>query len=748
MKANNLLYLLLFFISSQNLYAVNEDDLLDPKVAFQFSVVEQSSDALHFQWKVAEGYYMYRGRIKFKTKDAGVTLGKIDLPDGNKHEDEFFGEVETYENAFSGSLPFSAAPGSQFDLKVTSQGCAKAGVCYPPQSQLIKVVVPGEQSKQGLEGLKLGGADMPPVGLFGDDLLPAEQAFVYEAIADGSDQALVRFTMPDSYYLYRDKTSFKILAGDAKLGEVKLPMGDLKNDPEFGQVRVYHNQVEIPVKLLREKGDATKIELEASFQGCKENAVCYPPMQRVITLGLAAQVAPNSSKKEPGQTVEQKNGSEIQESEQDQFATALSGDSVFTALGLFFIAGLLLAFTPCVFPMLPILSGIIAGQGDNVTVRKGFLLSLAYVLAMALTYTIAGVVAGVAGQNLQAAFQNPWVLSVFAGIFVVLSLSMFGFFELQLPNSLQTKLTNISNRQEGGSYAGAAIMGLLSALIVGPCVAPPLMGALIYISEKQDPVLGGFALFTMAMGMGVPLLLLGASAGKLLPKAGMWMDSVKAVFGVMLLGLALWMLERILPGQVMMLLWGLLLVVSGVYLRAIDALPDGVSGWRRLWKGIGVVLLMLGLLEIYGGLSGGDDYLKPVQAPVARMAGGEAVKHELEFKTIYSVQELDQLLASAKKNNQALMLDFYADWCVECKRMEKTTFRNPEVIRALEDVLLVKADVTKNDAANQVLLKKFGLIGPPATIFYLPDSTEVKASRLVGYLASEDFINHVKKAIK
>ena len=718
-------------------FAIDEDELLDPEVAFRFEVTGTSADRIDFKWNVAEGYYLYKGRMSFKTENSNVVLDKANLPMGKRKVDEFFGEVETYNHSFEGSLGFTAAAGARFDLKVTAQGCAEAGVCYPPQTLVVPVVVPGAAIPQSVIGLSV-----PPVGdLFGSDLLPEEQAFVYEAIADSGNRVLVRFTMPDAYYLYRDKTRFKVVspAGISVQG-VDLPEGEMKNDPEFGNVAVFHGQIEVPVTLSRTLSDAVSISLEASFQGCKENAVCYPPMVRALTVDLP--------EFDSSTTVAAVSEPQEQQSEQDQFATALASDSKLAALALFFVAGLLLAFTPCVFPMLPILSGIIAGQGENVTVRKGFLLSLAYVLAMALTYTVAGILAGVFGQNLQAAFQNPWILSIFAGVFVLLSLSMFGFYELQLPSSWQTRFSNVSNRQQGGTYIGAAIMGLLSALIVGPCVAPPLMGALIYIGQEQDPVLGGMALFIMAMGMGVPLLVVGASAGKFLPKAGMWMNSVKAVFGVMMLGMALWMLERILPGAVMMLLWGILMVVCAIYLRAMDSLPDDASGWRRLWKGVGVILLLVGVLEIYGGLSGGDDYMQPVS--LQRIAVGQqgVQSHEVEFDLVKTLGQVEKIVEDASSKGQYVMLDFYADWCVECKRMEKTTFSQQSVVDALSGVILLKVDVTKNDDIDKELLRHYGLIGPPATIFYDESGDEIKKSRLIGYKNEQDFIDHVQAAIQ
>jgi thiol:disulfide interchange protein DsbD len=415
----------------------------------------------------------------------------------------------------------------------------------------------------------------------------------------------------------------------------------------------------------------------------------------------------------------------------------------FLALLSFFGFGLLLAFTPCVFPMIPILSGIIAGSGENISTRRAFVLSVVYVLATCVVFTIAGVIAGLAGANLQAAFQKPWILVSFAILFVLLALSMFGFYELQLPSSFQSKIADISNRQKGGSLIGVAIMGLLSALIVGPCVAPPLAAAVLYISQTRDPVFGGLALFVLSLGMGAPLVVFGTAAGRFLPRAGAWMDAVKAVFGVLFLGLAIWMLARILDAVWIMLMTGALAIASAVYLGALERLPEGASGWRRLWKALGIVLLVAGAAEILGAAAGGRDVTQPLAGVVA--GAGKSEGNALAFRTIKSVDDLDRALAAAKAAKQPVMLDFYADWCVSCKEMEKFTFSQAPVQKALEGFVLLKADVTANDDADQALLERFNLFGPPATIFFA-DGAERRALRLIGFEKAEDFIARAGKA--
>jgi thiol:disulfide interchange protein DsbD len=363
---------------------------------------------------------------------------------------------------------------------------------------------------------------------------------------------------------------------------------------------------------------------------------------------------------------------------------------------------------------------------------------------MALTYTVAGVLAGLFGANLQAAFQNPWILWAFALIFVALALSMFGFYELQLPSGLQSRIAELSNRQEGGTLIGVAVMGLLSALIVGPCVAPPLAGALIFIGQTGDALLGGAALFALSLGMGVPLIAIGTSAGKLLPRAGAWMDAVKAVFGVALLGVALVLLERILPATIAMLLWGTLSICSAVYMGALTQLPAGASGWTRLWKGLGVALLIYGALMLTGAAAGGKDTLQPLRGLVGGGSGSGSAAAHADFKRIKSVADLDRELAAA--GGRPVMLDFYADWCASCKEMERYTFSDPAVQAEMGRFVLLQADVTANDATDQALLQgRFGLPGPPAMLFFDPSGAELKGRRLVGFKPAAEFAEHLRR---
>jgi thiol:disulfide interchange protein DsbD len=408
----------------------------------------------------------------------------------------------------------------------------------------------------------------------------------------------------------------------------------------------------------------------------------------------------------------------------------------------FFGFGVLLSLTPCIFPMIPILSGIIVGHGQRVTVRRGFALSLSYVVASALTYTVFGVLAALFGSNLQIIFQQPWVIVLFSGVFVVLSLSMFGFYHLELPKSLQATLLNSSELHRDGSLLGAAIMGALSSLIIGPCVAAPLAGALIFIGQSGDVLLGGSALFVMGLGMGLPLLILGASAGKLLPKAGTWLNATKAVFGVLMLSVALWMLTRILPAEISMLLWAILLIISSVYLHALDPLPVSSTGWAKLFKGIGVVMLLYGVLLVMGYGLGNTNPLSPLVGEHSLSGANNASikSSKINFQRVTTLVELTQKLAQATANHQRVMLDFYADWCISCKEMEAYTFTNAQVKSALDEFVLLQVDVTQNSADDQALLKKFNLIGPPAIMFFDNTGHELSHQRVIGYQQAEQFL--------
>ena len=439
------------------------------------------------------------------------------------------------------------------------------------------------------------------------------------------------------------------------------------------------------------------------------------------------------------------------QSEQDRLFDLLGASSLWLTVATFFGLGLLLAFTPCVLPMIPILSSLIVGRGQSMTTGKAFQLSLVYVLVMASTYAAVGVVVGLSGYNVQAFLQSPAVLTGIAVLFVLLSLSMFGFYELQMPTSVQSRLTRWSNKQGSGQVGGVAAMGFISTLIVGPCVTAPLAGALIYIAKTGDAVIGGAALFALGLGMGAPLLLIGTSAGKFVPKAGAWMDTTKHIFGILMLGMAIYMISRFLPVTVTMGLFGVLAVMSGVYLGATDQIGRDSGGWQRFGKGAGLVVSVYGLALLVGALAGGGSYTAPLRALNGGNAGasGQVVQneHSLPFQRVKSVQDLQNVVAQAAAQGRPVMLDFYADWCISCKEMDAFTFSDGKVQELLSTAIVVQADVTANDADDQALLKEFELFGPPGIIFYDATGDELRAARVVGFMNADNFSTHIRQFI-
>ncbi|MEN8207078.1 MAG: protein-disulfide reductase DsbD, partial [Pseudomonadota bacterium] len=584
-----------------------------------------------------------------------------------------------------------------------------------------------------------------------DEFLDPDIAFSPDIIIETPTELVVRWIIAKGYYLYRDKLNITLVDGEGvTLGTAEFPDGKVKHDEFFGDVQVLYDEIRARVPLQRASGKATEITLQLGYQGCAEKGICYPPIKKQLTVELPPMEPGETTATAPVSTADIQSTS-ISSTSQDDFANVLKDSSLLWAVLFFFAAGVLLAFTACMYPMIPILSSIIVGQGDKVTTGKGFFLSLVYVEAIAVTYAVIGVVSAQVGAGVQAFFQNPWILSFFALVFVALALSMFGFFNLQLPASLQSRLSNTSNRMQGGTLFGVAAMGVLSALIVGPCAGPVLIGALIYTSQSGDYLTGALAMFALGNGMGAPLLIIGASGGKLLPRAGGWMDTVKAVFGVILLGVAILMLERILPGPVTLLLWALLLIIPAIYLRALDALPEDASGWRRLWKGLGIAMLIYGVILIIGATTGGRDPFNPLRnitTAVTVSDSGEHGSRHLQFQRIKTVADFRQALQNSRAAGKPVMLDFYADWCTYCLKMEDYTFSDARVQTALAGATLLQADVTANDSEDLALLNHFKLFAPPAILFFdAENGQERHEHRMVGFMKANDFLAHVQKAI-
>ncbi len=578
-----------------------------------------------------------------------------------------------------------------------------------------------------------------------DDILDPEVAFQISYDSQPG-QFTVNWDIAEGHYLYRDK--MQITSDDPGIiaKPLVMPAGKKIEDPVFNkQLAVFYHAavVTLPYQFIND-GDKD-VSFKVTYQGCSEiHGICYPPQTKIFTVNISPISAAQATQVE---ALAASNTASELVSEQDKLADTLRSGSTLLALAIFFAAGLLLAFTPCVFPMIPILSGIIAGQGKDITTRKAFSLSLIYVLAMAATYAIIGVLVGLSGENIQIWFQNAWVIGGFVLIFIALSFAMFGFYELQMPSAMQSKLTNLCNSQQGGTFVGVAIMGFLSALLVGACVTAPLVGALIYIAETGDAVFGGLALFALGLGMGAPLLIIGTSAGKLLPKVGMWMDTVKAIFGVLLLALAIWLMERVAPAAITMSLWAALIIVSAIYMGAIDSLKQGSSGWHKLWKGLGVLLLIYGIIILLGVASGSKSVFQPLKG-LGNLAGSTAQSEKLDFIDIKGVDGFKAELARASAAGKPVMLYFYADWCVSCKEMEAFTFSVATVHAALEGATLLRADVTPNDAQDTALYKHFGIIGPPSIMFFGTDGIERKNYRVIGFMPADEFSVHVKAALK
>jgi thiol:disulfide interchange protein DsbD len=565
----------------------------------------------------------------------------------------------------------------------------------------------------------------------GSEFLDPDVAFRLEATPEGPDQVRLRWVIADRYYLYRDRIKVKTDTPGVVLGKTDFPPGILENDEYFGEQVIYHGELIARVPLSRAAGDTQPLALAVTYQGCAEAGLCYPPITKNFGLQLPASGAGGSAVAAAGDGT---GGGYV--SRQDGLASLIVHGSVFAMLAVFFGSGLLLAFTPCVLPMVPILSRLIAGQGPNVTPRRAFALSLTYVLGMAITYTAAGAAPAAAGQQVQALFQKPWVIVLFALLFVAMALSMFGLYTVQVPAALQTRLSGTSNQQKAGTFGGVAAMGALSALIVTTCVGPALVAALVVIGQSGNVARGAGALFAMSLGMGTPLLVIGTSAGALLPKAGAWMDGIKKLFGVLMLAMAAWMLARILPARATLLAFAVPAVLGAWVLWQFTARP---STGRWVARAAGVAAGLYGALLLYGTAAGASDPWRP-------WAGSVHAEESLPFRSIRSVAELDREVQAAAAAGRSVMLDFYADWCVSCKEMERYTFTDSQVKQSLASTHLLRADVTANNADDQALLKRFGIFGPPTIAFYGPDGMERPQYRVVGYMKAAEFAEVLRQA--
>ncbi len=727
--AKRLLAIAAVLLSSLPL-AAQDDDILHPEDAYRYAVSDTGS-AIEIDWFIEEGYYLYRQKLSFQSNTESVQLGDYELPQGLHHEDEFFGAQQIYRKRFFVTIPYEivGTRPAEMELQLKSQGCADIGICYPPQTWTsdVRLISTRTTTAAKLSLGNLGGTT---------EFLPVDEAFKPVLIAVDGNTIDVAFQITPGYYLYKDKLSVSTESTIAQLGRLDLPVGEKKFDEWFGAMEVYHDDVFATLPIARGTPDAMELTLTVAYQGCADGGLCYPPQVRKLTVSLPAATTVTAFAAATAAPV----------SEQARLAQLISSSSIYLVIATFFGAGLLLAFTPCVLPMVPILSGIIAGEGDNVSSARGFSLALSYVMGMALVYTAAGIAAAAVGVQMQAIFNAPWVLTLFAGLFVVLALGMFGMFELQMPSALQGRLAKISGNQKTGTVVGAFIMGALSSLIVTACVAPPLVATLTVIGQSGDMLRGGTALFALSLGMGAPLLLVGASAGKLLPKAGPWMVAVKNAFGFMMLGLAIWMLSRIIPGAITLALWGVLTLMAGVFLGGLTTLTTESGSTDKLGKGFGLIAVIYGAIMLLGSLSGGQSPLQPLAGINVGGTSTRLAQHELEFQRIKSVEDLDRALVDASSQGKTAMLDFYADWCVSCKEMEAYTFTDDGVQQTLSNTVLLQADVTANDELDQELLQRFGVFGPPTIIFFGTDGLQRNGYEVVGYMQADAFSAHVKQA--
>jgi len=713
--------------------AIGEDEYLPPEQAFTYQASANPAEVT-VEWKATPGYYLYKKRMGLAAATAGVTVGESVYPKAEIHKDDYFGEQEVFRGNFKVSAPLTGAkPGDTVALKLKWQGCADAGLCYPPTVWDAKVTVTAAAAAKPASTADKVFDRVSAAESGDDEFLDPDVAFVLTTEALSTNTGELNWRIADGYYLYKERIKFEPADVAHPVGALVLPKGEAHHDEYFGDQEVFRGSLDGTFSV---PPGAKTVDVKVTYQGRADAGLCYPPITKTLSVSLEGAPATVASTS-PGSPAD------AYESEQDNLANKIKNGNLAFVVLAFFALGLGLSFTPCVLPMMPILSamiarGVVAKGGENQT-RRAFMMSVSYVLGMAVTYTGAGIAAGAIGDgfNLQATFNQPWIIVVFGLLFVVLALSMFGLFTIQMPSFVQTRLSDSSNRQAGDSHISVAIIGALSALIVSACVAPPLIAALTVISQTGSVLRGGSALFAMSIGMGTPLLILGASAGKFLPKAGAWMDTVKRFFGLMLLGVAVWMFSRIVSGPLLLLIVAVQAFVA-VWVWWVATSKPSVARW--ITRAISVVLGVWGVALVAGAAMGGANPF----APIPQLAGEQ---NNLEFKRIKTVADLEREVAAAKAGGRSVMLDFYADWCVSCKEMEHNTFTEADVQAALANTTLLQADVTANDNDDQALLKHFGIFGPPTIAFYGTDGEEKRNFRVVGFMKAAEFAAVVRQAV-
>lgn len=752
--------------------AAPEDELLPADQAFRLTT-DVSTTSVEATWRIAPGYYLYRDKFKFQALNPTIRLGTPALPHGKTKEDPYFGRTEIYFKSVTAKIPFERVGASRSArVRIIAQGCNEpVGVCYPPITKEVTLTLP-PAGGGGLDALlsSKGASPARPsaaqaLGLHQDDAQPVDpdRAFRVEATGLDAHTLGVRLSIDDCCYLYRDKMRFALSAPDGaplgtslRLGAINMPAGEIETDEFVGKTEIYRRGFDLRLPLLGAI-PASGVALNVTYQGCADKGVtiCYPPTTRRFPISIAgglpvvgasekihraAYAVPDSPKPPPHQR-------------------GRAADLFWAMLGAFG-AGLLLTFTPCVLPMIPIVSGVLVGaEGARLNRLRGGLLSYTYVLGTALTYTAAGAVAGATGEQLQAYFQNAWAIGIFSGVLLLFALSMFGLYEIQVPQALQsflhhhsTRVHHKAKRWAGGEFLGVFVLGVFSALIVGACVTPVIGSALAGAIATKDAVKGASIMFALANGQGAVLVAIGVSEGLLLPRSGPWMNTVKHVFGVLLIAVAIYLLTA-LPEVPVLLLWGALFIICGVYLGATQTLPRDAGGWRHLWKGLGTLLLVWGVLALIGGFAGSRDILRPLPFGVAGSSavGGPAkssatVTAATLFQRVSTASALESRLAEARKAGKPVILDYYASWCTDCVRMERSTLRDPRVRNAIaRDFIALQPDVTESNDDTRAMKQQFNVFGPPAMLFLRPNGEEAKELRDYGYQTPEQLLDKLAR---
>jgi thiol:disulfide interchange protein DsbD len=729
-----------------------KDDFLPPEQAYRYTT-RVEGDRVIVAYTIQPGYYLYKKKMGVVSAASTVQVGEPLWPKGEDHTDDYFGTQEIYRGKVEVPVPFTivGARPEKLAIELRLQGCADAGLCYPPQKWKTEVALPaaGKSAGGGLSSLL--GKKSPAAG--SGQFLPPDEAFRFGAGLPQADSVPLTWVIADGYYLYKDKISIESATPNVQIGKPVLPQGKSKHDEYFGDTEVYYEVLEATLPVARAASSAAQsVKLKVTYQGCAEGGLCYNPITKEAVVELPPTAVttnlPPDARPAPSASGSTAKAAAPMVSEQDSLAAIVRHGNIAVLVGLFFLGGLVLSLTPCVLPMIPILSGIIVGQGDRITPWRGFSLAFTYVQGMALTYAAAGAIfAALFKTAPQASFQQPWILITFALLFIALALAMFGAYNLQLPSGLQTRLSNLSNDQKAGTFIGTFIMGALSALIVTACVAPAIVGALSVIAQSGSVPRGALGLYATGIGMGAPLLVVGASAGALLPKVGPWMETVKSLFGVMFLGVAIYVLHPILPDGLKLLLWSVLAIISGFWIFSMQR-RDGSPAPAAI-RGFGLLAMIYGILLLIGAASGGRDPIEPLANARQMREGSGAVSapsHAVAFQRIKTIADLDAAVAGATAAGKPVMLDFYADWCTSCKEMERYTFNDAAVQAELAGAVLLQADVTANDEADKALLARFEIFGPPTIAFFGRDGVERKNFRLVGFAPAPRFAEHVKSA--